>query len=322
MTPSTQQSILVTGCAGFIGGHLGSGASQAGIPLDGLDLTPAPRFPGRVVTADIRDRAALSRLTRERDAGIIVHLAALGEVLVPWEQVASLYETNTIGTQNVLEEFDPRMFVLASTSAVYGNSRAGAALPRWDEVHPVGHYGLSKASAEMLCSDWAQIRQRPAIVLRFGNVVGPNCRGLIRYLVEHAMCHPHADKPAQLRGAGKLVRDYVPVQLVVEALLRTVRTEWAPGVHTLNISSGRGMTNREVVDITVDELNRLGFPLSLSWDSLPGPGEASSVVLDPGEMVRRLGLPVPDPAQVQASIRSAVRASIRLARKEVACGSC
>jgi len=313
--------ILVTGCSGFIGSHLAIRGAQEGLGWDGLDLNAPDRFAMPVTKADIRHRRALRRIARKTTYDAVIHLAALGEVLIPWEQLHALYATNAMGTYHLLGVFSPSLFVFASTSAVYGNALGGPAKPEWDQVHPVGHYGLSKAAGELFCMNWASAGQRSAVLLRFGNVVGPGCRGLVRYLIEHALRFPRAEQPAQLRGQGRLVRDYVPVEFVVEALLRTVATSWAPGVHILNIGSGRGMTNGMVVDIARDELQRYGLSIRPQWSATAAAGEAQAVVLDPEMMSRRLGVEAPDEAAVESSIRNAIRQGVQQVRREVPCVS-
>jgi nucleoside-diphosphate-sugar epimerase len=198
------------------------------------------------------------------------------------------------GTVNLLEAFNPRKFILASSCAIYGNTGARGVPPSWGRVNPVSVYGVSKAAAELVASHWAQETGNVAVILRMGNVVGKGCRGLISYLARHAARHPHGFPPAELRGAGKIVRDYVPLDYVLRVLMAVAQAEWAAGTaNTFNVGSGRGLTNREVATAVQESLRENGFELNVHWGEHPAPGEAWSASLQVDHTERHFGLSAP-----------------------------
>ena len=126
-------NILVTGCGGFIGsnvsrllvesGHQATGVDNVGPPDSPLvrwrlrDLLGNPCFTFHSI--NIRDRKRLIRvfLDSSADAPIsaVIHLAARAGVRASVDDPRSYYETNVLGTLNVLElsrEFGVRRFIL------------------------------------------------------------------------------------------------------------------------------------------------------------------------------------------------------------------
>jgi nucleoside-diphosphate-sugar epimerase len=159
----------------------------------------------------------------------------------------------------------------------------------------------------MILRDWVRESRNSAVIFRIGNVVGPGCAGLVRFLIRHVLRHPNGDAPARLRGGGLLVRDYVPVDHVINAFLTAARTDWPEEtLLTLNLSSGRAMTNREIAEIVQEAANGRGFPLDFTFDDPPGPGEADQVVLDPEDTTKALGLAPPTPSEIKRAIADAV----------------
>ena len=139
-------NILVTGCGGFIGsnvsqllaesGHQATGVDNVGPPDSPLvrwrlhDLLGNPRFA--LHNIDIRDREDLSRVFQDSSVDVpiaaVIHLAARAGVRASVDDPRSCYETNVLGTLNVLElcrDFGVNQFILASTSSVYGIQSGG-----------------------------------------------------------------------------------------------------------------------------------------------------------------------------------------------------
>lgn len=303
-------SLLVTGSSGFIGSHLcraleAGPAAREGVR--GLDLIPPPGLPAPdAILADIRRPADLRALESWRLGGV-VHLAARAEVVTPFEELDDLVATNVGGTLNILAAAKPERFFFASSSAVYGDLPAAGGPARASHpLCPVGTYGMTKLLGEMICAEWARKTGSAAVCLRFGNVVGAGCRGLIPYLVNHALQHPDGSVPARGRGGGRVVRDYVPVRYAVDVLAAALAADWKAGAAAaLNVGTGRHLTNREVASVAQRVLRRHGYVLTIDWRNPLAPGEARAVVLDMTGTTRRLGLPAPGLDEVVEAIEEA-----------------
>src|SRR5271157_2296074 len=168
---TSTRRVLVTGSSGFIGSHLCAALLAQGWEVIGLDIVPSGSKTHRFIRADIRNPKALREVAnRIAPVVVVIHLAAVAEVVTPFQEFGELLATNVTGTLNVIEAFEPKLFVLSSSSAVYGNSRKDGARPVWDEVHPIGIYGMSKALAEMICQEWCRSDGGVAVNMRLGNV--------------------------------------------------------------------------------------------------------------------------------------------------------
>ena len=125
-------AVLVTGGAGYIGGHMNLGLLDAGekvVVLDNLSTGFAWAVPEttKLVVGDFGDAELVSRLLKEREIDAIAHFAA--KIVVP-ESVADplgYYLNNTAKALNLIQcavDGGVRNFIFSSTAAVYGETSA------------------------------------------------------------------------------------------------------------------------------------------------------------------------------------------------------
>ncbi|MGE5638255.1 MAG: NAD-dependent epimerase/dehydratase family protein [Chloroflexota bacterium] len=213
--------ILVTGGAGFIGFHLCKKLTELGLDVtiyDNLssgkmenvkDVPKAKFFKG-----DILD---LKKLCGMEKTDLIVHLAA--QVVVPYsmENPTQDFETNARGTLNVLEKArkDRARLVFASSAAVYGNPER---LPTTEEYgfHPFSCYGLSKVVGEEYCQMYMSQYGLDITILRFANVYGSRCHGVINDFLDKLEKDP---KKLEIIGTGQQSRDFVNVNDITNAII-------------------------------------------------------------------------------------------------------
>lgn len=285
--------LVVTGSSGFVGTRLCRAADED---------TGGGQEQKVVGTLDL---AALHGVARRSPVAVLAHLAASGGVVIPLKDAPEQVGNALHDTLRFLHGLDPAVAIYASSCAVYGHSGPRPVAPSWGNVNPVSAYGFSKASTELLVDRWAREQGRCAIILRIGNVIGPGCRGLIPYLVSHATRHPDGKTPASMRGAGRVVRDYVPVEHVVKAFLRASSIPIQRGRSiTMNIGSGRGLTNGEIAQEVASALRERGVLLGVRFEKALGEGEARRVILDIERSSRLLRLAPPDAQTVRASVRA------------------
>ena len=178
--------LLVTGSEGFIGSHLVEELVASGHQVTAfvqyisfnsagwLDALPKEvQKVVKVIMGDVRDAGSVRAAVRGHAR--VAHLAAL--IAIPYSYTAphSYYETNALGTLNVLDacrDFGVERLVHTSTSEVYGSAQY---VPI-DEKHPlVGQspYSASKIAADQLAhSYWASFGV-PVTTLRPFNTYGP-----------------------------------------------------------------------------------------------------------------------------------------------------
>lgn len=232
--------ILVTGGAGFIGHHLVRRLLREGhdvIVLDNLrrGSFERPALQGaRLLNGDIRDSAACAAAMEGCDS--VVHLAAQANVIGSADDPEYAFETNVTGTWNVAcaaRRAGVQHLIFASSREVYGE-------PPTTPVHettrfaPKNVYGATKVACEVLLSTLL-VDTLPLSVLRLANVIGSGDSGRVIPLWLRAV---HEGSPLLLFG-GDQEMDFVPVETVVDAILRLLNNGAATG--PVNIGSGRSI---------------------------------------------------------------------------------
>lgn len=245
---------LVTGGAGFIGGHTVAALMEGGAAvrvLDDLSTGDARRIAGaELVVGDVADPDAVARAMD----GVthVIHLAAKVSVPASWDDPTGFEHTNGGGFVCVLRAARAAgvgRVVYASSCAVYG-SLPGLPKREGDPVAPESPYAATKLANEAWASAYSRASGVSVVGLRYFNVFGPgqDPRGpygaVIPRFVEAAL----SGSPLTVFGDGEQGRDFVSVHDVARA---NVSACHAPDVggRTFNIGSGRMMTINELIGV-------------------------------------------------------------------------
>lgn len=182
--------VLVTGHTGFKGSWLTRILTLAGAQVTGYSLTP-PTDPSlfgiaglkdtmKSVIGDIRDLEHLSRVFEEVQPEIVFHLAAQPIVRESYKEPVYTYETNVMGTVNVLEcvrrTESVRSFLNVTTDKVYENREWEYGYRESDNLDGYDPYSNSKSCSELVTHSYKKSffeDGRCAIsTARAGNVIG------------------------------------------------------------------------------------------------------------------------------------------------------
>jgi UDP-glucose 4-epimerase len=174
-----QTYILVTGGAGYIGGHMAGMLAQAGhkvVVFDNLSTGVRSWIPKGVkfVKGELLNMDDCRKLFRKYPISAVMHFAA--KIVVP-ESVSDpvlYYRNNVGGTLNLLQamkEAKVRRIVFSSTAAVYGNPK-DVPLTEKSATRPESPYGASKLMVENVLQDAAKAGLVEYIALRYFNVAG------------------------------------------------------------------------------------------------------------------------------------------------------
>jgi UDP-glucose 4-epimerase len=255
---TTNNKVLVTGGAGFIGSHLVPLLLERNYAVTVLDnlysgkrenLRPISMNSNfRFEQGDIRNKNTVHKALRDID--IIIHLAALidvsGSVADPFET----HDVNVNGTLNILQEAvknKVKKIIFASSTAVYGETRK---LPIKEDtlLNPISPYAASKVAAESYCKAFAGSYGLDAITLRFFNVYGPRNEnnpysGVITKFLQKA----HNNETLPVEGDGKQTRDFIHVNDVARAIVSALDTKKSKG-EVFNVCTGKPTSINEIVD--------------------------------------------------------------------------
>lgn len=170
--------VLITGGSGFIGTHLVKGLIEAGHTPVVFDKAEPSQWMGLHWICDdmLRDEAFVTALN---DIDAVVHLAAIADVDVALGKPKLVYETNVLGTVNLLRAcqfHEISRLVLASTVWVYGENPKDEVT----EAEPMGMpnhiYTGSKIAQEHLVYSFGKTHGLPYTILRFDIPYGPGMR--------------------------------------------------------------------------------------------------------------------------------------------------
>ena len=296
------QTILVTGAAGFIGYHLVKRllAEQTGITVIGIDnmndyydvslkewrLQQLQEMPTdntfRFLRGCLEDKSFIDETFTTHRPDIVINLAAQAGVRYSIDHPDAYITSNLIGFYNILEacrhSYDDgatgvRHLIYASSSSVYGGNTK-VPFAEDDAVdHPVSLYAATKKSNELLAHTYARLYNIPSTGLRFFTVYGPAGRPDMAYysFTEKLV----RGEKIQIFNHGDCKRDFTYIDDIVEGILRV--TSLAPARKTgadglpvapydiYNIGGSRPENLMDFVRILSEELIAAGV-LPASFD--------------------------------------------------------
>ena len=258
--------LLVTGGAGFIGSNYvrrivdGSlpGVSQLTVldkltyagTLTNLDMLPKGSF--EFVKGDICNLEQVQRLMAKTDA--VVHFAAESHVDRSIMGAKAFFETNVLGTQNLLDSAlrnEVKTFVQVSTDEVYGTISDGS----WHEEFPLlpnSPYSASKASADLVARAYNRTFDLDVRITRCSNNYGPHQypEKIISLFVTNLI----DNKKVPLYGLGLNVRDWLHVDDHCQGIHKVLFSE-SPG-EIFNIGGGEELSNLEITRLILHEMSQ------------------------------------------------------------------
>jgi CDP-glucose 4,6-dehydratase len=179
---------LITGHTGFKGSWLALMLMEQGHTVSGLALEPTPealydraRLSELLLNdlrVDIRDEHATQQAIEAVEPDVVVHLAAQPLVRESYRDPHYTYETNTLGTLNVLQavEHTPtvKAQLIVTTDKVYRNVNQIWGYRESDPLGGVDPYSTSKAAADLITQSWMAGSgcPVPTAIARAGNVIG------------------------------------------------------------------------------------------------------------------------------------------------------
>ncbi|MGB5713565.1 MAG: UDP-glucose 4-epimerase GalE [Waterburya sp.] len=289
---SKEQTILVTGGAGYIGSHAALALKKAGynvIILDNLSYGHQEIVDDvlqvKLVIGDTSDRALLDKLFTTHKIDAVIHFAAYIAVGESVKEPAKYYSNNVASTLNLLEAMLTQginKIVFSSTCAVYGMPQE-VPMTESHPHNPLSPYAASKDMVERILSDFDTAFNLKSVAFRYFNACGADPGGL---LGEDHTPETHLIPLALLTALGKrdslyifgtdydtpdgtCVRDYIHVNDLADAHVLGLEYLLAGGAsEVFNLGNGNGFSVREVIE-TAREVTGLEIP-ALESDRRPG----------------------------------------------------
>ncbi|OUJ16914.1 UDP-glucose 4-epimerase [Acetobacter orientalis] len=296
---------LVTGGAGYVGSHIVLALLDDGhevVVLDNLRTGHRAAVPAQAtfIQADLADLESLNAILANGPWDGVYHFAALSLVGESMQNPMLYMAANAgigFGLIDACIKHGIKRFVFSSTAALFGTA-GSAPIDEDTPINPASPYGESKYMVERALY-WAdRIHGLKSACLRYFNAAGSDPQGragedhqpethLIPLVIDAAL---KRRPPLTLFGTdyptpdGTCVRDYVHVSDLARAHLAVLSLLNERSV-TFNIGTGRGHSNREIID-SVARVTGLDVP----WAAGPRrPGDPPYLVASPARLMAATG---------------------------------
>lgn len=258
-----KQSILLTGCAGFIGSNLLDKLLTEGHAVIGVDNFNDYYSPGQkhqniahnlshqnfsLIKTDITSlnfHQRINALTHQ-PIDAIIHLAARAGVRASISQPLLYNKVNVGGTLHLLElakNLHIKHFIFGSSSSVYGNNTPAPFREDAPCDQPISPYAATKRSAELLCYTYHHLYKIPVTILRFFTVYGPRNRpDMAAFKFTDAIAN---GKLIETYGEGTS-RDYTYIDDIVNGIMATLKLK-KPHFNIINLGNSSPVPLRKFI---------------------------------------------------------------------------
>jgi CDP-glucose 4,6-dehydratase len=294
---------LITGHTGFKGSWLVMMLSTMGHKVSGIALEPEREslfnqacvsnlleFDYRI---DIRDFVALNEAMSLIKPDVVVHLAAQPLVRYSYKHPIETYETNVMGTLNVLESTkslaDLQATLIITTDKVYRNVSKQSGYVESDPLGGDDPYSASKAAADIATQSWAaSFGKSPIAIARAGNVIGGGDWAEDRLIPDifrsyRASISPVLRNPESIRPWQHVLDCLNGYLILIDSMINDSKTgEWNFGPKHLDKNSVSDVIEK------IANFSRVSTPAWL-LDSAENPKESNFLLLDSGKARMELG---------------------------------
>lgn len=302
----SEQKVLVTGGAGYIGSHACKALQQAGftpVTFDSLvtGWREAVKF-GPFEQGDLLNKADLERVFKKHSPVSVMHFAALSQVGESMQKPGLYWQNNVMGSLNLIEtavEHGCKDIVFSSTCATYGD-QDNVVLDENSAQYPINAYAASKRAVENILADYQAAFGLNYVIFRYFNVAGADPDAEIgefhqpeTHLIPIILDALDGKRDALTifgtdydTSDGTCIRDYVHVCDLVDA--HVLGMKWIQegrGSRVFNLGTGDGFSVREVVNQARHVTNR---PVPII-EGARRPGDCTMLVSGSSRAVSELG---------------------------------
>ena len=261
--------VIVTGGAGFIGSHLvdkllNEKKIQQILVLDNLkdgvkkNLSKSlNNSKVKLIKTDIRNYNSIKNYFK--NINVVFHLAAVADIVPSIEDPREYFESNVIGTFNVLEaskKSNVKKFIYAASSSCYGIPKKYPTNEN-AEINPKYPYALTKFLGESLVEHWSKVYKMNFISLRLFNVYGTRSRttGAYGAVMGVFLKQKLSNKPLTVVGTGKQKRDFINVTDVADAFIKAMNSK--KNNEIINIGASKPISVMKLVKMISNKFTKI-----------------------------------------------------------------
>jgi UDP-glucose 4-epimerase len=300
-----KQKVLVTGGAGYIGGHLVRELIKAGyevVVLDNLSTGRKENIDNKAVfvEGDLADVNLLKDIFSANKFEAVFHMAASLEVEESVQKPVEYLENNVaniIKLLSVMSESGVKKIIFSSSAAVYGEPER-VPISETSPLRPKNPYGSNKLLSERLIKYFCEYLGFKAVAFRYFNACGFDVQARIlpthqSHLIYKVMQVAKGAQPClEVFGNdyptsdGTCIRDYVHVlDIVLPHILALQKMDNMEKFEIFNIGTGRGSSVAEVVTCASEVINKI-IPMEVAPRRAGDPAE---LIADNSKLLNELG---------------------------------
>ena len=284
-------NVLVTGADGFIPSFVCDRLVELGANVTALirrnssnEIKSIPHLIDKLKIrwGDITDLSLLLEETKEID--VIYHLGAMSHVQYSLYNPVETYQTNTLGTMNVLEASrinNVKRVVHAGSAEVYGKPET-VPIEENHPLEPRSPYAAGKVASDRLMFAYYCTYGLPVVMPRFFGIYGP--RQSIEKAIPKFILQIHNKKSPCVYGDGKQSRDYMFVTDAADAYTRLGLADNVIG-QAMNIGTG---IETDIATLARLIIKIMGAKIEPNFTGKINPGEAGRLVCNPSKGMKML----------------------------------
>jgi CDP-glucose 4,6-dehydratase len=261
------KNVLITGGTGFLGAHLANKIKNDvdNIVITTLNVKQKNTFKAlninsnniTLVKGDIIDFNFIKLLFNEYEFDTVFHLAAISEVRKCQINSKLAFDTNVLGTINILEAckiYNVKSVVVSTSDKAYGSGK----LP-YKENDPLSGdsiYEVSKSCADLISLSYYKNYNLPVCVLRCCNLYGPYDINISRIIPNTINKILKGENPIIWKGSETSIREFLYIDDAVNAFLIAANKIDKSKGEAFNVGSGDKISIIDLVNKIINKINK------------------------------------------------------------------
>ena len=265
-----KHSVLVTGYSGLLGAHVGKYLLKKGAKVVGMHLDNKAQTYGKIEKIDdlitlcqcnINDYDRLSEIITNHEIEFIFHCAAHSIVRQCVKNPIGAFNTNIIGTANLLEVARNiggiKGIMCMESDKSYGSFESNL-LPykETDSINPKNVYEVSKACAGLVAQSYFHNYGLPVFNVRAANLYGPGDMNLSRLIPGTILRLLKDESPILYSGVSDYVREFLYVEDASSSIIKIMEKIKITRGEIYNLGSGSVYKIFELINLITKKINK------------------------------------------------------------------
>lgn len=269
-----KKNILITGMSGFFAPHIAEklldfGANVVGTVHDrkisyakisGIEQKIA------ICQVDINDLDRLKEVITNYEIDYIFHCAANSIVRLCADNPIGSFQTNIIGTANLLEaarmSCSVKGIMCMESDKSYGSFDAGDLPYKEDQcIKPSNVYEVSKACSGLIATAYSNNYALPVFTIRAANLYGPGDANTSRLIPGSIMRLLYGESPILFKGVSNYIREFLYVEDAAHAVIRLMEKIDITKSQIINLGSGEIYKVENVVNMLCEKIDSKTRPI-------------------------------------------------------------